>query len=130
MASVFILAVGQDPMVLNSRCSILRSAGYFVRQAFSIVDSVDLFRNDDFDLLLLCHSIPVLDRDRLISAIRSTGTRIPIYVVASAECDFRAGLADGVLSSRPDDLIKELGAVLAAAQRGAARIGRRVHALS
>ena len=122
MASVFILAVGLDPMILNSRCSILRSAGYFVRQAFSIVESIGMFRDDDFDLLLLCHSIPVLDRDRLISAIRSTGSRTPIYVIASAAYDFRMGLADGVLSFRPDDLIKELGAALAASHRGAVRM--------
>lgn len=59
-----ILSVGQDPMVLSTRCSILRSAGYLVRPSSSIAEAIDLFDDLDVDLVLLCHSISVQDRDR------------------------------------------------------------------
>ena len=59
MSPVFLLAVGQDPIVLSTRCSILRSAGYMVAEASSIAESLELFKDADFDLVLLCHSIPV-----------------------------------------------------------------------
>lgn len=112
MSLASILAVGQDPMVLSTRCSILRSAKYTVRSASSVEEAFDLFRKADFDLVLLCHSIPVEGHDRLIQVVRSTGSRIPIYIVAAASRDFEAGLADGIISSRPEDLLKELDAAL------------------
>lgn len=114
MPVVLILAVGQDPMVLSSRCSILRSAGYLVRPSSSIAEAIDVFEDLDLDLVLLCHSIPVEDRDRLTGVIRSTGSRIPIYTVGSASSDFEAGRADGIVSCRPEALIRELDAVLRA----------------
>lgn len=114
MALLLILAVGDDPTILSTRCSILRSAGYIVMPASSVSESIDLFRNGDFDLMLLCHSIPVEHRNRLIRAVRSTGSHIPIYAVASASGDFQAGLANGTVSSRPRDLIDELEALTVA----------------
>lgn len=104
MGLVHILAVGLDPMVLSSRCSVLRSAGYLVRSAPSIDGAIEEL-DRDFDLVLLCHSIPVQDRDRLINAIRSTNSQIPIYLVAPASNNYQAGLVDGILSSRPQDLL-------------------------
>lgn len=117
MPLVLILAVGQDPSVLSTRCSILRSAGYLVRSSSSITEALDLFEDPDFDLVLLCHSIPVQDRDRLTRVIRSAGSRIPIYTVASASGDFEAGGADGIFSCRPEVLIIQLDAVLRTAPR-------------
>ena len=107
MGLVHILAVGLDRMVLSSRCSVLRSAGYLVRSASSIDEAIDGL-DRDFDLVLLCHSIPVQDRDRLINAIRSTHSQIPIYLVAPASNNYQAGLVDGILSSRPEALLKAL----------------------
>lgn len=117
MPLLLILAVGQDPSVLSTRCSILRSAGYLVRSSSSIAEAIGLFEDLDPDLVLLCHSIPVQDRDRLTRVIRLAGSRIPIYTVASAASDLEAGGADGIISCRPEVLIRELDAVLRTAPR-------------
>lgn len=114
MALAHILAAGRDPLVLSTRCSILRSVGYSVRSATSVAESIDLFRADEFDLLLLCHSLPVHDRNWFIGVVRSAGSHVPIFAISSASEEFRAGLADGILPSRPQDLIRELAAVLKA----------------
>lgn len=113
MPVALILVVGQDQLILETRCAILRSAGYTVRSASSIRESIDLFHAGDFDLIVLCHSVCAEDRDRITLVIRSNGSRIPILTVASASTDFREGLADGTLSSRPQDLIKGLTDLLA-----------------
>lgn len=115
MALIVILAVGRDLALLETRCSVLRSAGYTIMSASRVTESIDLFRDGDFDLVLLCHSVPVQDRDRIIRFIRSTGSRIPVCIVNSASRDFQVGLADKSLSTGPQDLIKEIGAVLAEA---------------
>lgn len=112
MPLVVILVVGQDPVILQTRSSILRSAGYAAREASTIAEAIDLFQNGDFDLVLLCHSLSVADRDRIVRFVRSGGSRVPIYTVSSASGDFQAGSADRVLSSRPQDLIKELETTL------------------
>ena len=108
MALVHIFAVGWDPIVLSSRCSVLRYDGCLVRSASSIDETIEGLSQTDFDLVLLCHSIPVQDRDRLIKIIRSANPQIPVYLVASASNDSEAGLVDGILSSRPEDLLKAL----------------------
>jgi len=118
MAAFLILAVGRDPMVLSTRCSILKSVGYIVRSTSSAAEAVDLFRSADFDLMLLCHSVPIADRNQIIRAIRSTGSRVPIYTVSSASGDFMADRADGILPSTPQDLLKGISAVSRASSQG------------
>jgi CheY-like chemotaxis protein len=60
---------------------------------------VDHFQSGDFDLVLLCHSVPAGDRERLASLIRASGSRIPIVSIAGSlgECDAFANstLEDG-----------------------------------
>jgi hypothetical protein len=123
MSLLLILAVGQDPTILSTRCSVLRSAGYLVKEASSVAECLHLFRDSDFDILLLCHSMPVEDRDRITRAVRSSGSRIPIYVVSPVSHVFTPGLADGVISSNPENLMKELERVLGIAPAGRARGG-------
>ena len=108
MTLVHILAVGLDPMVLSSRCSVLRHAGYIVKSASGIDEAIERLSDTDFNLMLLCHSIPVQDRDWIVKIVRSTGSQIPIYLVAAASSDSEAGLDDGILSSRPEHLLKAL----------------------
>jgi CheY-like chemotaxis protein len=105
---MLILAVGRDSTILDSRCSILRNAGHVVMAGTSIAEAIGLFQNADFDLVLLCHTVRVEDRDGLISAIRALGSCIPIYIVAAHSGETRQGVADGLLSSNPEKLIKEV----------------------
>ena len=108
-----ILAVGKDPMILNTRSLILRSAGYIVKSSTAIDEAVALTRVVDADLVLLCHSISEQERDWVRRAIRASGSRIPIYTVAPASIDFSPNLADGTLPNRPGDFLKSIKAALA-----------------
>lgn len=78
MAVTLILSIGLDPDLMVTRSLVLQSAGYLVVTAFSIKEAVCRFQEGDFDLILLCHSIPTTDRNRLTAWIRASGSRIPI----------------------------------------------------
>jgi CheY-like chemotaxis protein len=98
MPLTLILSVGLDPELLDSRNRILQSSGYTVVSAYSIKEAVDRFQAGDFDLVLLCQSVPAKERDRLTCWIRASGSRIPV-VFASGKLRpgdaFSAGTADG-----------------------------------
>lgn len=114
---LLILAVGQDPSILSTRASVLRSAGYIVREAWSAVESISLLENSDFDLVLLCHSLPVEERDRITRAIRSTGSQIPVFTVARGSGHLDDRLSDGLLPNNPRELIKGLSNALTSRTR-------------
>jgi CheY-like chemotaxis protein len=82
MQIVVILAVGFDPSLMRTRSLVLQSAGYIVESASSLKEAVTRFRGGDFDLVLLCHSIPMKDRDQLTCLIRATGSLTPVVSIA------------------------------------------------
>jgi DNA-binding NarL/FixJ family response regulator len=48
-------------------------------------EAVDRFGSYDFDLVILCRSIPARDRERLTCLIRASGSSVPVIAVAEAE---------------------------------------------
>jgi len=72
MQNVVVLAVGFDSSLMRTRSLLLQSAGYIVESASSLKDAVARLHAGDFDLVLLCHSIPMKDRDHLTCLIRAT----------------------------------------------------------
>ena len=84
MALTLVLSVGLDPELLITRNLVLQSAGYTVVAAFSPREAVDRLREGDFDLVLLCQSIPTEEKDHLALWIRrATGSCcIPVRSVS------------------------------------------------
>jgi CheY-like chemotaxis protein len=82
MALTVVLSVGMDTDLLSSRNLVLQSVGYSVVSAHSIKEAADRFQAADFDLVLLCQTIPTQERDRLTSWIRVSGSRTPVVCVA------------------------------------------------
>ena len=110
MAHSFILAVSHDPMILETRTSVMQSAGYHVEAVQSVSKAFDRFRNEQFDLVVLCHSIPPRERDQLTVAIRASGARTPVLTV-SPFSDIQ-GFADAVVESSPKKLLEGIKAAL------------------
>lgn len=75
MPLTLVLTVGSDPLLLVARSEVLKSAGYIIVSALSIGEAADHFLNGDFDLVILCHSVPTKERERLIRVIRASGCR-------------------------------------------------------
>jgi DNA-binding response OmpR family regulator len=121
MALNVVLSVGLDRALLNSRNLILHSAGYTVVSAYSIKEAVDCFQAVDFDLVLLCQTIPARDRDGLTWWIRASSPGIPVVSVAGNPCsgDVVAGVTVG---SEPGELLWGIREVLINAENRAARM--------
>jgi DNA-binding response OmpR family regulator len=75
----------------------LQSAGYSVVSAYSLKEAVDRFQARDFDLVLLCQTIPTKERDGLTWWMRASGLGIPVVSVAGNLCsdDVVAGVTVG-----------------------------------
>jgi CheY-like chemotaxis protein len=89
MQIAVVLAVGFDWSLMRTRSLALQAEGYIVESASSLEEAVDRFQAGDFDLVLLCHSIPMKDRDHLTCRIRATGSLTPVVSIARSlgECD-------------------------------------------
>ena len=111
-----ILAIGFDQSLMTIRDLVLQSAGYAVVEASSLKEAVDHFQSGDFDLVLLCHSVPAGDRERLASLIRASGSRIPIVSIAGSlgECD---AFANSTLEDGPNKFVASIRNVLTNAKK-------------
>ena len=76
-----VLSVGLDPELLRLRSALLRSAGYIVQTETPSALTIEFLLDGDFDLIILCHTIPDDDRWRLISDVRSHRQAMPILAL-------------------------------------------------
>lgn len=111
MPHILILMVGRDRILVETRSQVLRAAGYSVATTFTPRQAIDEFVKGDFDLVLLCHSIPEDARERLVSALRKYTSRTPIISVAAFSGQFD-GFADATIESDPSLLLASLREVL------------------
>lgn len=111
VSSALILNVGYDALLLRSRTMLLQSKGYCVESASSIEEAIRRFRAGDFDLVILCHSIPPEDRKRLIFRIRSFSTT-PVISVAVAAVPYPDPIATLSVGCLPDAFLGAIHTVL------------------
>ncbi len=109
MPLTIVLSVGFDPSLLRARGLFLESAGCLVESASTVKEAADRFQSGEFDLVLLCHSVPRKDRDRLTSLIRASGSRTPI-----GECD---AFANATLEDGPNNFLAGIRDVLVKAEK-------------
>jgi len=99
------------------RTSSLRSAGYAIVMASSLKEGINLFTSGDFDLVLLCHSIPDNDRERLTCLIRASGSFTPVVSIVAGS-GMHDIFPDATLDeSNPDVLLAALREVLIKAEK-------------
>jgi DNA-binding response OmpR family regulator len=111
MPQIVALAVGRDPLLLQTRSQVLRSAGYTVVTALSLDQSLKEFRGGDFDLVILCHSIPQPERELFTNAVHSHSPKTPVIVI-SATLSSMDRFADAMVENEPAVLLQEIPRVL------------------
>ena len=119
MELTLVLSVGLDAVLVNTRNLVLQSAGYTVVRAYSLIAALDCFKTFDFDLVLLCQSLPASEKDRLTSWIRATGSRIPVISVSEKHSQ-RDAFADASVESDPEALLACISEALVKAVKPAA----------
>jgi CheY-like chemotaxis protein len=106
-----VLMVGRDAALVEMRGRVLRAAGYSVMASARPEQAINQFLVGDFDLVILCHSIPTEERKSLCNRFRQHTSRTPIVSVASNAGD-QDPFVDATIESEPTELIAELGDLL------------------
>ena len=116
-----VLSIGFDQALLKTRNLVLQSAGYIVESASSLKEAIDRFQSGDFDLILLCYSIPRQDRGRLTTFFRQSGSRTPIVSIAGAPGEHDR-VANATLEDDPKKLLAGIRDVLMKAEETSAAL--------
>jgi CheY-like chemotaxis protein len=111
MAIAVVLAIGFDPWQIEVQRTVWISAGCFVTAAQSMREALGEFMGGDFDLVLLNHSIPAEDRDRLTSWIRASGSRTPVAYITDSPGN-PEDLAYSTIQNEPHALPRRIGELL------------------
>jgi DNA-binding response OmpR family regulator len=77
-----ILSAGRDRALLFTRNRVLEEAGYSVTPATTSAETVERFFTGDFDLVILCHSIPIEERERIAMLVHNHSPSTPVIVLA------------------------------------------------
>lgn len=80
-----ILSLGRDHLLMPLRTMVLHRAGYVVREACSSDEALRLLGTVEFDLLLICHTVPEAEQRELIAAVRRSLPGLPIACLKSNE---------------------------------------------
>jgi hypothetical protein len=95
-----------------------------VVSASSVKEAIDLFLAGDFDLVILCHSIPATDRERLTCLIRASGSLTPIVSIAETSGPHDAFANATLEENDTNEFLADLREILSKAARRA-RVGKR-----
>lgn len=117
IATTVILNVGYDPTLLETRTLVLRAAGYTVESASSVDDAMQRIRAAHFDLVVLCHSMPEQERQRLIWLIRENSSATPVIFV-SARAASADRFADLTVDNSPTGLVSAVEQLLSQKDAG------------
>ena len=82
MSSITILSAGRDRALLYTRNRVMEEAGYIVTSAITPAEITDFCFRGDFDLVILCHSIPQEERERIARLVRMHTPSTPVIVLA------------------------------------------------
>jgi len=117
MPNIVILSVGYDPLLSNTRGRVLGTGGYTVVPVLSLKLAITEFLQKNFDLIVLCHSIPIGDRECLAYLFRERSPNIPIVFVSSGFGE-QDPSADATIMNDPNLLLLGVNEVLKRNMKG------------
>ena len=79
-----ILVVDDDEAIRKLHAAMLTLEGYEVEMAEDGADALEQLADCHFDLVITDRQMPVLDGERLVLALRSSGIRIPVVMVSGS----------------------------------------------
>jgi hypothetical protein len=82
MPRITILNAGRDRTLLFTRTRVLEEAGYIVTPAITPGEITEQFFRGDFDVIILCHSIPQEERERIAKLVRMQSPSSPVIALA------------------------------------------------
>src|SRR5262249_47743429 len=86
-----ILSLGYDHRLMPLRSMLLLQAGYEVAEIYSWGEALRRSRSEIFNLLLICHTVPLDQREELIASIHSKRPHFPVLCLAAEPAYFKPG---------------------------------------
>jgi DNA-binding response OmpR family regulator len=114
MPRTAILSAGRDRLLLFTRNRVLEEAGYNVTAATTSAETVERFFAGDFDLVILCHSIPIEERERIAMLVHNHSPSTPVIVLADM-ASRRYNFGDLTVESDANSLLLSLPIALSLA---------------
>ena len=109
-----ILCLGEDPNLLGTRAMLLESLGAEVQQATSIAKALEQVDGENFDLIVLCHSLKDSDAVAICNAVRERNPP-PLILKITKSFGFEEEraqlLCDAIVDAHPatlTDCVREL----------------------
>jgi hypothetical protein len=106
--NVLALSAGRDLILLTTRNELLKSIGCTVVSASSSSDLINEFFGRDFDLIVLCHTIPQEERRKVLLMIRHYRGSTPTLIVSGEfDGDYKSSMPrfGQVVRPEPHDLV-------------------------
>jgi len=99
-----ILYAGRDPELVRQWTKPLTMAGYRVVAVIDPLEIIGKLFSGEFDLILLCESLPKAERGRLARLARDHGPSIPILIIDEQEgMDYDLGVR--AVLGQPDKIV-------------------------
>jgi hypothetical protein len=102
-----ILSAGRDRPLLFTRNRVLEEAGYCVTGTYTAADTVENFFAGDFDVVVLCHSIPLEERERIAKLVHLHSPSTPVVLLADLPTR-RFEFGDLTIDSDADSLLQAI----------------------
>ena len=83
MATLRVVSVGYETVLMGLRSQVLRHAGHWVDEAHTLKDAIRMIELDSTDLLLICHSVPKAEERWLIAQVREKRRLLPIICIGN-----------------------------------------------
>lgn len=106
-----VLAFGYDRMLVALRTSVLRKSGYNVEETFNVEEALERAQSDAIDALLICHSVPDDEIEKLVTAVRETRKLMPVLCMRTHQYGFAPPTCVSVENS-PIAILHELKAAI------------------
>ena len=116
MSKAKILSITYDEPLLRTRQMILENAGYVAISALGFVEAQSLCRDRSFDLIIIGHTLPTLDKLALIKIVKEA-SRTPVLCLRNSgvpvppEADYSSERTD------PEGLVEAVKAALSGNRR-------------
>ena len=109
-----ILSAGRERPLLFTRNRVLEEAGYLVTATSTAAETVEKFFDGDFDLVILCHSIPLEERERVATLVHMHSPTTPVIALADLPTR-RFTFGDLTVDSDANSLLESIPVALAMA---------------
>lgn len=124
-----VFQAGEERVLLETRRRVLESIGVTVVTAAGAREALEQIPGLQFDLAILCHSLPSNSRKGVAAALRSTNPAAPILLVGRGAAGMAACEAtdmDAIVDPHPERLTETLRRLLHLKQRTTASRGERM----